>query len=312
MAAVSRAERPRILVIKHGALGDFVLALGPMQAIRGHHLDAEIVLLTTPPFAELAGASGCFDEIWLDERAPLWRLDKLAVLRRRLRGGRFARVYDLQTSQRSSAYFRLFPGGARPQWSGIARGASHRHANPDRVRLHTVERQAEQLRIAGIDFVPRPDVSFLQSDIERFALPGNFALLVPGGSAHRSAKRWPEANYAELADRLAEAGIAPVLLGGAAEAAELDRIAMAAAAGNLCGRTSFADIASLARRARLAVGNDTGPMHLIAAAGCRTVVLFSEASDPKLCAPVGRQVTVLRRGPLADLTVDEVMAALKR
>jgi ADP-heptose:LPS heptosyltransferase len=304
------AARPRILVIKHGALGDFVQALGPFMAIRGHHLDAEIVLLTTPPFAELARASGCFDDVWLDERPAVWQFGKLLALRRLLRGGNFVRVYDLQTSRRSSTYFHWFDARHRPEWSGIARGCSHRHSNPDRVRMHTVTRQAEQLQLAGIGHVPPPDVSFLRSDSKRFGLSGQYVLLVPGGSAHRPSKRWPEASFAALAERIAQHEVEPVLLGSSSEAAELARIASAAPSTNLCGQTSFADIVELARHARAAVGNDTGPMHLIAASGCRSLVLFSGASDPKLCAPVGRAVTVLRREPLADLRVDEVAAAL--
>ena len=78
---------------------------------------------------------------------------------------------------------------------------------------------------------------------------------------------------------------------------------------DLTGKTSFAQIAALAREAAFAVGNDTGPMHLIAAAGCVSVVLFSDESDPALCAPRGK-VTILRRPELAALTVDEVAAAL--
>jgi ADP-heptose:LPS heptosyltransferase len=58
------------------------------------------------------------------------------------------------------------------------------------------------------------------------------------------------------------------------------------------------------------VGNDTGPMHLIATAGCRSVVLFSSASDPALTAPRGRAVTILREARLEDLSVDRVMKAL--
>ena len=47
----------RILVIKHGALGDFVLATGPFTAIRAHHLGDNVTLLTTPPYVELARQS---------------------------------------------------------------------------------------------------------------------------------------------------------------------------------------------------------------------------------------------------------------
>ena len=66
-------SRPRILVIKLGALGDFLMALGPMQAIRRHHPQAELVLLTRPPYRELGAASGLFSEIWID---PDWYADQ--------------------------------------------------------------------------------------------------------------------------------------------------------------------------------------------------------------------------------------------
>ena len=174
-----------ILVIKLGALGDMVQALGPFAAIRRHHEGAPLTLLTTAPYVELAGASGFFDAIWIDERPRGLALGKWLALRARLRGGRFARVYDLQTSERSSLYFRLFWPGPFPEWSGIAGGCSHPHANPERDSLHTVERQAEQLRMAGIDAVPAPDLSWAEADLDRFDLPARFALLAPGGAPHR-------------------------------------------------------------------------------------------------------------------------------
>jgi len=75
----------RILVIKLGALGDVVLALGPFAAIRRHHPDARITLLTTEPYAAFLSASGWFDEVWTDDRPPLWRADLWLALRARLR-----------------------------------------------------------------------------------------------------------------------------------------------------------------------------------------------------------------------------------
>ena len=67
----------------------------------------------------------------------------------------------------------------------------------------------------------------------------------------------------------------------------------------------------MARVALAAVGNDTGPMHLIAAGGCPSLVLFSHESDPSLCAPRGK-VTVLRRASLTELGEADVEAALAR
>ena len=118
MAPARGAERPRILVIKLAALGDFVQAFGPFAAIRAHHPDAAITLLTTPPYADLARRSPWFDAVWSDGR-PSWR-DAAGWWRlaRRLRGAGFARVYDLQTSRRSSRYRALV--GPRAEWSGVA------------------------------------------------------------------------------------------------------------------------------------------------------------------------------------------------
>ena len=311
MSIPPQPGRPRILVIKLGALGDFVQAMGPAAAIRAHHAAARITLLTTAPFAELASRAPYFDKVWIDERPRLLALRGVLALRRRLRAAGFARVYDLQTSDRSSFYHRLMGPGRRPEWSGIAAGASHPHDNPERDQMHTLDRQADQLRRVGIAAVPPPDISWAADDVARFALPPAFVILVPGGAAHRPAKRWPIERYAELAVRIAAAGIVPVVIGGPGEVPLGAAIAAACpAARDLTGRTSFGDIVGIARLARRAIGNDTGPMHLMVAAGCPATVLYSDASDPALTQPRGRDVVVLRRRALAAVAVDEVAATL--
>jgi ADP-heptose:LPS heptosyltransferase len=303
-------EAGRILVIKLGALGDVVQALGPMAAIRRHHPGAHIVALTTAPFVPLLAACPYVDETWTDMRPRAWQIGAWLGLRERLRSGRFDRIYDLQTSGRSSFYLRLMGPGKRPEWSGIAPGASHPHTDPRRDFLHTVQRQTDQLRVTGIAAVPPADLAWLHADIARYGLATRFALLVPGGSAARPQKRWPAERYAALATELDKRGIVPVVLGITAERPVAAAIlTLCPAARDLTGDTSFAEIAALARQAQFAVGNDTGPMHLIAAAGCPAIVLFSSDSDPALCAPRGR-VTVLRKLLLAELPVTEVIAAL--
>ncbi len=304
---VSAAER--ILVIKLGALGDVVQSFGPIRAIRRHHPAAQITVLTTKPYAAMYEACPDVDAVWVDVRPKWYQIGAWLDLRRRLRAGGFSRVYDLQTSDRSSGYFRLLGGGV--EWSGIARGASHPHANPDRDRMHTIDRQADQLRMAGIAETPFPDVSWLDAEISALAPAGPFVLLVPGGAAHRPGKRWPSERYAELARRLLARGVTPAILGTKAEAAEAAAIAAAAPGTvSLIGRTGFAEIAALARRAAGAVGNDTGPMHLIAIAGCPAVAVYGRDSDPALCAQRGPAVGILRVDDLARLEVDDVMAKL--
>ena len=273
------------------------------------------MLLTARSYAGLMRQAPYFDEVWIDERPRdplgLWRLA------RRLRGGRFDRVYDLSTRQRRALYFRLmrrpFWSKAGPEWSGIVRGASHLQPDTaERRRMHTLDREADQLRWAGIPGpVPPPDMSWAMTDVSPFALPAEYVLLLPGAAPHRPEKRWPLDHFIALAKRIAEAGLTPVVIGGPAER-ELGAAIAAAVpeARDLTGQTEFGDIVALGRGARRAIGNDTGPMHLAVVGGAPATVLYSAASDPALTAPRGPNVVILRRADLADLSVDEVAATL--
>ncbi|MDP1632883.1 MAG: glycosyltransferase family 9 protein [Caulobacter sp.] len=304
----------RVLVIKLSALGDFIQATGAMAAIRRTHPDAEITFLTTPPYAAMAAATGWFDVVWSDGRPGWGYLPAVARLIARLRAARFDRVYDLQCQSRTNRYFWLL-GPQRPPWSGNARGASMTYRAPERDSLHIQDLFRRQLAVAGIDDVPASDLSWLRGDITGLTPAGPFALLAPGGAAHRPAKRWPAALYGELAARLTARGVTPVVLGHGAEEAALAAVILAAAPGavSLVGATSLGSIASLAREAVLAVGNDTGPMQVVVAAGCPAVVLFSGESDPAMSAPrpirPDQPVTILREMDLADLAVEPVWAA---
>lgn len=297
----------RILVIRLGALGDFFLSFGPFAAIRARHAADEVTLLTTAPFAALARRAPWFDRVEVDAKPAALDIAGLLHLRRQVAGFDF--VYDLQTSGRSSLYFTL---AGRPPWSGIAAGCSHPHANPQRDVMHTLERQREQLDMAGVAAFPPPDLSWL---LRRPApeLPRPYVLLVPGAAPTRPRKRWPAGHFGALATLLAAGGLAPVVLGSAAEAplAAVIRAACPAAI-DLTGQTALADLAGLAACAALAVGNDTGPMHVAATLGCPCVVLFSADSDPALTAPRGpggAWPVVVRAEDLAGLPVEEVVAA---
>jgi ADP-heptose:LPS heptosyltransferase len=137
-------------------------------------------------------------------------------------------------------------------------------------------------------------------------------MLVPGASPHRPGKRWPVERYAHLARVIAARGARPVVVGTAGER-ELGA-AIAAACPKACdltGRTGMLELFALAKGAAGAIGNDSGPMHMAAVGGAPSIVLFSDESDPALCAPRGADVTVLRRPDLSALTVDEVAAALR-
>jgi ADP-heptose:LPS heptosyltransferase len=309
----------KVLVIKLSAVGDFVLALPAFERIRAAHPQAKITLLTTPPFEALARASPFFDRIETDgrPRGPGAWLSLIA----RLRAARYDRVYDLQNSGRTKLYFHLlrpFP----PEWSGSVAGCALRHRNKNRMKMHALERQAQQLEVAGIWpdaptrplSAPPPDLSWILKKTPAARSisapnPRPVVLLVPGASATHADKRWPIENYARLGEGLEAAGFDIVIVGALNESNLAHAIQRRTPrARDLTGRTDFAQIAVLGAKAALAVGNDTGPVHLIAAAGAPTIALFSSASDPALSGPRGH-VTVFHAPDLKDVSVETVLAA---
>ena len=314
-------EIKKVLVIKLGALGDFVLALAAMKKIREAHPRAKITLLTTPPFEALAKLSPYFNTVETDGRPG--DFGDLTAMLGRMRKARYDRVYDLQTNSRTNWYFqalRPFP----PQWSGIASGCSLPQRGKARYHMHTLERQADQLKQAGIwpdaptepGSAPPPDLTWIlrrtkepRGPVAGATAAKPYVLLVPGGSAHRPEKRWPVESYAQLAALLKARGLDIVIIGGPQESAMARQIQKAVGqARDLTGRTDFAQLAVLGAKAALTVGNDTGPTHLLAAAGAPTIALFSDASDPELCGPRGH-VAVIRSPDLKALPVSTVASA---
>ena len=307
----------KILVIKLSALGDFVLALAAMKKIREAHRKAHITLLTTPPFEALAKTCPYFNAVDVGGRPETF--SQWMALRGRIKAAGYDRVYDLQTSSHSNRIFQALRPHP-PVWSGIAFGCALPHKNPLRNAMHTLERQADQLMYAGIwpdapteaGTAPGPDLSWIWKNLpaERpvpgAVKPRPYVMFVPGGSAHRPEKRWPVEKYGELARILYSKGFDIVVIGSVQETPLAHRIQREAPrTRDLTGRTDFARIALLGAKAALAVGNDTGPLHLAAAAGAPTVVLFSSASDPTLSAPRGR-VAVLKSERLSELSVATV------
>ncbi len=337
----------RVLVIKLGAMGDFMQALGAFRVVRATHPSARITLLTTPPYEAFAKACPYFDIVEADGRPK--DLKGKADLIRRLRSAGYDMVYDFQNNDRTTQYF-MGLSGKKPLWSGHAKGASHQHMNPDRGNMHNFDRLAEQLRHAGLGPKPpgdpsgwvigqdlMPSVDWVRPafrDPPRFqpaffGLNGKYALLIPGSSAEHPEKRWPMDRFVKLANWLADGGITPVVLGGKDEGdigAQIIR--KESRAKNLVGRTDLFQLATLAQRAEIAIGGDTGPMHLAAAARTPGVCLFAQdwtesmaqemrtVWDPHTrlgrAAPRGGPMMIVYAAALEGISVDDVKQAAFR
>jgi len=294
----------RILVIKLGALGDFIQSLGPMAAIRRNHPEAEITLLTTKPFKKIAEDCGYFNHIWIDERPKWTQLKSWIDLKNRLNSGDFERVYDLQNNDRTSIYLKLFK--PKPQWVGAAKGASHRNTSKERTSSLAYFGHVQTLALAGIHDVEIDTLEWMDSDISKFSLPSTYALIMPGSAPSRPEKRWSPDNFISICNNLIEKNIQPVLIGTKAEEGINALIQkQCPKALNLTEKTTLNDLPALARHSLLCLGNDTGPMHIAAPTGTKTFVLFTKHSNPKRHAPLGKNVSVLKQEEETPTSVKE-------
>ena len=308
--------KKNFLIIKHGALGDFILSFGPFKAIRQHHPNDNLILLTNSAFKEFAEESNYFDEIIIDDRPSFWKIKKIYKLAKLLRKKDFTRIYDLQTSQRSSFYYNFFRiNKKKVEWSGTALGCTHPDQNPERNKIHTIERHKLQLAEIGIKKIKLSDLSWVKAS-NNFKIKKPYVLFSPAAASHRRKKKWPEINYVKIAKKFLNQGITPIILGGYEDQIIANFICMNAnGCLNLVNKTTIQDLCYLARGATLAIGNDTGPMHAFTMSGCNSLVLFSSDSNPIRCAPrpfnKKKKVEIIQKKDLRDLSVEEVLNSLR-
>lgn len=297
-----------ILVIKHGALGDFVQSLGAFEAIRRHHPDDHLVLLTTPLFVSLAQETFFFDQIVIDPRHSYTKIQHHYQLYQTLRSLQIRRVYDLQRSTRSGVYYRALKWRRTLEWSGVVAGCSHPHPHPAWRTQHSLDRLEQQLSAVGINSTA-PHFNWLTSAFQPPSKP--YIVFIPSASPKHPDKCWPLKHFQQLAQQLTADGWRVIIVGTKAEQPLGEAIAQGnAGVENWMGRTTLTELIVLCQHAAGVVGNDTGPTHIAAIAAAPTVVLFFSASDPKLSAPRGANVSILSHPQATQLTVALVAQAL--
>ena len=338
-------EAKRILIIKPSALGDIVLALPALSALRRSFPDAHISWLVRPAYAGLLEKHPHLDEViafdrkhlgkaWYSPRAfaALWSL--VAQLRR----SKFDAVIDLQGLLRTGVLAwlcgakRRYGMAAAREWATIF--YTHKTAQ-DADCIHLVD---YYLRIVkhlgatdvGVEFVLPHDEQAAHS-VEKLLAehqlkPGSFVVFVPG-SVHAD-KRWPIERFGVLAEKIAaDFDLPTVAVGACSEVNLAEQLKMMSAVPvtNLAGRTTLPELIELLRKARLVASNDTGPGHVAAALGVPLVIKYSW-SNPARIAPYGRPECMVARDPydrglairspdpghlVANITAEEVYARVR-
>lgn len=304
----------KILVIKHGALGDFIHQLTYMKTIRAHHPKAEMTLITAAAQQSLATATGYFDKIVIDDRNYNPK-DWYRIIKKTIVDGHYDFIYNLQGSTRvvkkylplarlASSHNLIIRYPSKP-------GAQDNMTEETIIKKYPYTWGKKETRTYHLDLIAE-DMSFCKlSDTLKKELPETkFVLMIPGCSKGHDYKRWNPENYGSLAALLKERNIETVIIGTTAEKENIDKIiTLAPHAVNLMNKTSLIDIPPLAKLSLVTVGNDTGPMHFVAASGYKTIAVFSpitkssQDKSPNVTNFVGQT-------SINDITVEEVFAAV--
>jgi heptosyltransferase-3 len=301
----------RILVIRGGAIGDFILTLPTLKALRDGHPHAHVEIMGYRHIVALAENRFYAQAVRSIEYGPLSSFfakasDLPPELADYFRGFDLiiSYLYDpdeiFETNLRRSGVGRILRGPAK-----IATGT------------HAAEQLAAPIRSLGIeiaDFSPR---FFPSEEDQRFArdflqgLPGPILTVHPGSGSER--KNWPVENWTELGRDWLAANRSLVVAGGEADDVACRRLESEWGR-HRCAR--FARSLPLPRlgailEASIFLGHDSGISHLAAASGARCILLFGP-SDPDIWAPRNENVQVLRsgKGAVEGIGPEEVERAL--
>lgn len=305
---LARAEK--ILVRVPNWVGDAVLSLPALRALRARFPQAELAVLARPWVADLYHDVAEIDRLIVFDRADARGLLRMA---RRLRGERFDLAVLFQNAFQAALLAVLARIPRRLGYRRDARGWLLTHPievpRPRTIPAHESYYYLELLRRSGwLDGLPPVEsiriepaatlVAGMENRLRHLgAASGRLRVVIAPGAAYGSAKCWLPERYAALADRLVERCGATVLLCGTAREAELvAHIAhsMHTPAISLVGETSLREFLAVLANAHLFIGNDSGAMHLAAAVGLPQVIIFGP-TDGAATGPVNARAQLVRQ-----------------
>jgi ADP-heptose:LPS heptosyltransferase len=322
-----------ILVIDFGQLGDVVLSLPALRAIREKFPQARITVAVGKPGAPIVDLSGYSDATIVVDRVALRDGSKaLAVFRigkivKQVRRERFDFVIDLHSLSEtnllgfvSGAPHRLYarrPGRSLDILSNF-------HPKPPvedtRPTKHAIDRYLDVLIPLGIKDAPRvPRLVTRASDdasVEQLLLKEKANVSAPlvglfPGAGHPG-RRWPLARFGELAERLARNdGVRIILFAGPEERELVREMKATFPRGTIIfDRLSIPQLASALARLSVFVSNDTGPMHIATAVGVSVVALLDRPT-PNSFIPIEERHRVIYSHRISEMTTDEVYEATR-
>jgi heptosyltransferase-1 len=307
-----------ILITKPSSLGDIVLALPALTALRKSFPEARINWLVRPAFAPLLEGHPHLNEIIVFNRKLLGKawfhpdaFGALVSLIRLLRRRQFDAVFDFQGLFRTASLAWLSGGKRRFGPANARELATLFYTDKvaqDADSIHVVDFYLKMVRAAGaselgVEFVLPQDSEAANSATKLLAERGiassNYVVFIPG-SAQRD-KCWPVERFAILAEKITSQYDLPIVAAAAASEADIVESLREKATvpiASLAGQTSLKQLVELLRAARLVVSNDTGPGHVASALGTPLVMMYSW-SNPARIAPYGRTECMVAHEPFS-------------
>ena len=281
----------RILIVGLNWIGDAIMSMPAIQACRAENPDAYIAILVKPylkPFWEMHAVP---DQILT--------LDKMGTTVSAVRDYGFDTAFILPNSFRSA----LIPAMAGVR-NRIGLKGDHRFLMLTKViRLAGGHQSNEYYPIvapASADLVKElpelqvPDTAF-QTLEAKFPTVGNYAVLMPG-AARGASKMWPLDHFEKLARMLLDkTDLNLIFAGGGGDAPACEELAASLGdrASSVAGKTSLQEWAALLKKAKLAVANDSGGMHLAGAVGVPVVGIYG-ITDPDKTGPLALRFKVVQ------------------
>ncbi|HNS15324.1 MAG TPA: glycosyltransferase family 9 protein [Syntrophorhabdaceae bacterium] len=340
-----------ILVIRLSSLGDVLMCMPAVKAIRDRFPDAGITWLVEGPVGELLAFQTFIDKVMQFPRGRLQNGLKAGDLPgaareikgflARLRKDRYDCIVDFHGIIKSAFISACARGGRKVGFDAMhAKEQSHlfygeRVRGTDR-RMHKVEKNMLVARYLGAgDAVPEVLLE-VPDDIKRYVdnffhhagiQPPVFAVN-PFSSKGTDFKRWPIERYAQLIGRVrGRMGASTLILWGPGEKKEAERLqAMAGEGAFLACPTNIPQLYAMLEKVDMYIGGDTGVMHLAAAAKIPVVAIFGP-TDVKINAPYGLNNVIVRkeiscspckkkdcreRTCIESISVEDVFEAVKR
>jgi heptosyltransferase-2 len=308
---IDRSRVQSILVRSTNWVGDAVMTIPAIEAVRENFPSSTLVVLARPWVAPLLENHPAVDQVWPFRRGGGFTADFIELIRviARVRRFRFDLAVILQNAFEAAILTWLGGIETRIGYNTDGRGLLLSHPlsrTPDIRRAHQVEYYLSILRSVGWEAESRdPRLFVAKGDGERMdALLGSkgiqqkdFILGLSPGAIYGPAKRWPSERFAAIGDRAVEKWGAKVLVLGSPREKDICSSVcrfMKHRSLDLCGMTTLGEAMALIKRCRLFLTNDSGLMHIGAALKVPLVAVFG-STDPTATGPRGEKARILRQ-----------------